>query len=145
MEGQRFGVTLSRERGYMFAARYDGDWPPLTLDEPPPLGDGQGPNASRVLAVAVAHCLASSLLFCLGKARVPVEDLSVRVDGTVARNDEGRLRITELRVTISPTVPPGDQDRMQRCLGLFEDFCTVSASVRRGIPIHVDVTPSAGS
>lgn len=145
MEGQRFGVTLSRQTGYTFAAHCDGDWSPLTLDEPPPLGDGHGPNAPRVLGAAVGHCLASSLLFCLGKARVPVDDLSVRVDGTVARNDEGRLRITELRVTITPTVPPGDQDRMHRCLGLFEDFCTVSSSVRRGIPIHVDVTPSAGS
>jgi uncharacterized OsmC-like protein len=145
MEGQHFGVTLSRQNGYTFGARYDGDWSALTLDEAPPLGEGQGPNASRILGAAVGHCLASSLLFCLGKARVPVGDLSVRVDGTTARNDEGRLRITELRVTITPTVAPGDQDRMQRCLGLFEDFCTVSASVRRGIPIHVNVTPSTGS
>jgi organic hydroperoxide reductase OsmC/OhrA len=144
MDGQRFAVTLSRQAGFTFAARYDGDWPALTLDESPPLGEGRGPNAPRLLGAAVGHCLASSLLFCLGKARVPVEDLSVKVDGTVGRNDEGRLRITELRVTIVPTVPAGDRDRMQRCLGIFEDFCTVSASVRKGIPIHVEVTPSAG-
>jgi organic hydroperoxide reductase OsmC/OhrA len=145
MEGHHFSVTLSRQHGYTFAAQCDGDWLPLTLDEPAPLGDDQGPNASRVLGVAVGHCLASSLLFCLGKARVPVSGLSARVEGTVARNDEGRLRITELRVTLAPTVSGSDRDRMQRCLDLFEDFCTVSASVRRGIPIHVDVTPSAGS
>lgn len=145
MEGQHFSVRLSRQSGYAFATHYDGDWSPLALDEPPPLGDGQGPNAPRVLGAAVGHCLAASFLFCLGKARIPVEDLSVHVDGTIARNDEGRLRITELRVTIAPTVPPGDQDRMQRCVGLFEDFCTVGASVRKGIPIHVDITPSTGS
>jgi organic hydroperoxide reductase OsmC/OhrA len=144
MEGRHFSVTLSRQQGYTFAAQCDGDWPPLTLDEPAPLGDGQGPDASRVLGAAVGHCLASSLLFCLGKARIPVDGLSARVEGAVARNDEGRLRITELRVTLTPAVSGSDQDRMQRCLDLFEDFCTVSASVRRGIPIHVDVTPSAG-
>jgi organic hydroperoxide reductase OsmC/OhrA len=144
MEGQHFHVTLSRQSGYAFAAQYDGAWPPLTLDEPSPLGEGQGPNATRVLGAAIGHCLASSLLFCLGKARVPVLDLSVAVDGTIARNDEGRLRVTELRVTINPTVPGDQRDRMQRCLDLFEDFCTVSASVRTGIPIHVAVTPSAG-
>jgi uncharacterized OsmC-like protein len=145
MEERHFGVTLSRRAGYTFAAQCDGAWPPLILDEPRPLGEDQGPNAPRILGAAVGHCLASSLLFCLGKARVPVEDLSVSVDGTIARNDEGRLRVTELRVTIMPTVAAADQDRMQRCLDLFADFCTVSASVRRGIPIHVDVTPSAGS
>jgi organic hydroperoxide reductase OsmC/OhrA len=145
MDERHFAVTLSRQAGFAFAARYDGGWPPLILDEPQPLGGGQGPNAPRLLGVAIGHCLASSLLFCLGKARVPVEDLSVRVEGTIARNDEGRLRVTELRVTISPTVPTADQDRMQRCLGLFEEFCTLTASVRKGIPIHVNVTPSAGS
>jgi organic hydroperoxide reductase OsmC/OhrA len=145
MEAQHFSVTLSRQAGFTFAARYDGDWPALTLDEPPPLGEGHGPNASRVLGVAVAHCLASSLLFCLSRARVPVQDLSVNVEGTTARNDGGRLRISELRVTITPTVPAADHERMQRCLELFEDFCTVSDSVRKGIPIHVQVTPSAGS
>jgi organic hydroperoxide reductase OsmC/OhrA len=145
MESRHFGVTLSRQAGFTFAARYDGDWPALTLDERPPLGAGHGPDASRVLGAAVAHCLASSLLFCLGRARVPVQDLTVNVEGTIARNDEGRLRVSELRVTITPTVAPADHERMERCLGLFEDFCTVSASVRKGIPIHVQVTPSAGS
>jgi len=146
MEGKRFHVTLSRQAGFTFDARFDNDvWPTITLDEPPPLGQGQGPNASRVLGAAIGDCLASSLLFCLGKARVPVDGVAVSVDGTVDRNEQGRLRITELRVKITPTVPAADQERMQRCLGLFEDFCTVTGSVRKGIPIHVEVSPTAGA
>ena len=146
MEGQRFHVTLSRRAGYTFDARFDDDaWSAITLDEPPPLGAGDGPNASRALGVAIGHCLSSSLLFCLGKARVTVEALEVSVEGVVGRNEQGRLRINELRVTIVPTVPAAEQERMQRCLGLFEDFCTVGASVRKGIPIHVAVTPTTGA
>ncbi|HEX9631132.1 MAG TPA: OsmC family protein [Gemmatimonadales bacterium] len=144
MEAQRFRVNLSRRAGYAFAAGFDsGDWPEITLDEPPPLGSGAGPNPTRVLGAAVGGCLAASLLFCLGKARVEVQDFAAAVEGTVARSDGGRLRITELRVTLAPSVHEADRDRMQRCLSLFEDFCTVTASVRKGISVHVEVAPTS--
>jgi organic hydroperoxide reductase OsmC/OhrA len=120
-------------------------WPAVLLDEPPPLGRGGGPNPTRMLGVAVGACLSASLLFCLGKARVDVAAFETTVEGTVARNDEGRLRISELRVTLSPAVREADRERMQRCLGLFEDFCTVTASVRRGVPIHVEVAPTSST
>lgn len=146
MEEKRFRVTLSRQDGYVFAARGDRDeWPEWTLDEPAPLGTDQDPNASRVLGMAVGNCLAASLLFCLTKSRVNVEQLAVTVEGSIVRNDAGRLRIGELRVALAPSVPAEDRERMSRCLQLFEDFCTVSASVRQGIPIHVDVTPTTAS
>lgn len=143
-DAQRFRVTLSRRDGYAFAAGFDGEaWPEIMLDEPPPLGRGEAPNPTRVLGAAVGGCLAASLLFCLGKARVTVHDFGAAVEGTVARTDEGRLRITELRVTLAPAVGEADRDRMQRCLSLFEDFCTVTASVRQGIPVHVEVVPTS--
>jgi len=144
MEAQHFRVTLSRRDGYTFAAGFDGgDWPEITVDEQPPLGHGAGPNPTRMLGVAVGSCLAGSLLFCLGKARVDVQGFQATVEGSVARNDGGRLRITELRVTLAPAVRGAERERMQRCLSLFEDFCTVTASVRKGIPIHVDVAPTS--
>jgi uncharacterized OsmC-like protein len=145
MGDRHFRVTLTRRDGYVFGARGDNEaWPEWVLDEPEPIGEDQGPNATRVLGIAVGHCLAASLLFCLSKARVPVEDLGITVDGTVARNDEGRLRVSELRVELSPTIPQGTREAgLTRCVDLFEDFCIVSASVRNGITIHVDVSPTA--
>jgi uncharacterized OsmC-like protein len=144
MEAQHFRVTVSRRRGYAFSAAFDNtEWPAVILDEPPPLGGAEGPNPTRILGVAVGTCLSSSLLFCLAKARVEVGTFEARVEGTVARNDEGRLRITELRVTLAPSVRDADRERMQRCLSLFEDFCTVTASVRKGVPIHVEVAPTS--
>jgi uncharacterized OsmC-like protein len=143
MDERRFQVTLSRRRQYEFAARYDDPrMPELLLDEPPPLGGGGGPNAARVLGAALGHCLAASLLSCLGKGRVDVGDLEVRVDGTVTRNEQGRLRIGNLQVTLAPSVPAGARERLSRCVDLFEDFCVVTASVRQGIPVHVQVTPT---
>jgi uncharacterized OsmC-like protein len=144
MDAQQFRVTVARRQGFAFSAGFDHDgWPALTVDEPPPMGAGEGPNPTRIVAVAVGTCLSASLLFCLAKARVHVGGFATVVEGTVARNDEGRLRISELRVTLSPDVPDADRDRVQRCLALFEDFCTVTASVRKGIPVHVEVTPTS--
>jgi hypothetical protein len=33
---------------------------------------------------------------------------------------------------------------LPRCLDLFEDFCVVTASVRQGIPVTVEVVGPAG-
>lgn len=140
---RRFRVTLTRNQDFQFSVKFDERWPGLVTDEPAPLGQDGGPTATRVLGAAVGNCLAVSLLFCLDKARVSVSDLSVTVEGTVARNDEGRLRITDLHVALAPTVPDAERARLQRCVDLFEDFCIVTASVRNGIPVHVDVHPVA--
>jgi organic hydroperoxide reductase OsmC/OhrA len=144
MDERHFDVELTRDRAYAFTARFDQpDSGELRIDEPVPLGEGTAPNATRVLGAAIGHCLGSSLLFCLGKARVDVRDLTVRVRGTVTRNDAGRLRITDLRVTLQPVVRAGERERLGRCVSLFEDFCIVTSSVRNGVPIHVEVDPKS--
>lgn len=138
----RFSLTLDRIEKYRFDAHFDDDsWPALRLDEPEPLGEGTGPNASRVLGAAIGNCLSASLLFCLEKARVPVGDVTTRVEGRMTRNERGRLRIGEMKVTIQPRVEGIPRSRLERCMELFEDFCVVTASVRDGLDVKVEVEP----
>ena len=133
-------VTVTRDRLFQFLADFGLDGvEPLRIDEPPPLGDGAGPSASRILASAVGACLAASALYCLDKARVPVEGITATVDGALVRNDRGRLRIPRLSVRLELEVPAEDRDRIGRCLSLFEDFCVVTESVRSGIEVDVAV------
>jgi organic hydroperoxide reductase OsmC/OhrA len=140
MERDQFALTLTLQDGYAFTADFGlPGVPPLTLDEPPPLGAGLGPNAARLLAAAVGNCLAASLLFCLRKARIHVKQLRASVTGDLVRTARGRLRVGGIRVRLAPDVAPEDRDRMARCLGLFEDFCIVTESVRQGIPVAVEV------
>jgi len=139
-DDDRFVVTVALEQGYRFSV--DSGIPgaePFHVDEAPPLGGGTAASPSRVLAAAMASCLGSSLLFCLRKARIEVRALRVVARGTMLRNERGRLRVGGLNLELFPEVAAADEDRMQRCLEIFEDFCVVTESVRQGIPVVVGV------
>lgn len=142
-EGQTFTVVLDRQQDYQFSADVGMPGvPPLVIDEPEPLGAGAGPNASRLLAAAVGHCLSASALFCLARAHIEVGGVRTTVTGTMVRNDSGRLRVGSISVRIDLDVAEQDRPRMGRCLDLFEDFCVVTASVRHGIEVDVEVSPT---
>lgn len=146
MTTQDFSVALNLIDGYRFRADFGLDGvPSLDLDEPPPLGAGRGPNPARLLAAAVGNCLSASLLYCLRRARVDVLSMDTRIEGTMVRNDRGRLRLGGLSVKLEPHVPPEQHERMTRCLELFEDFCVVTESVRQGLDVAVEVRPVESS
>jgi len=146
MEEDVFEVTLDLVNGYKFLADFHAEGvPPLAIDEPPPLGDGQGPNASRLLAAAVGNCLSASALFCLRRARIPVNSMRTRVETAVGRNAQGRLRVQRIAVYIEPEVAEEDVPRTKRCLEIFEDYCVVTASVRGGIDVTAHVQPKVAS
>lgn len=140
-------VHVTRRADFEFDVRFDQApaTPALTLDEPAPLGRSAGPNAADLLAAAVGNCLSASLLMCLQKSRAEVRSLSAKVTTHIERNEKGRLRIAGIDVEIAPELGPEDTARLERCRGLFEEFCTVTASIRQGIPVHVRVTQPAAA
>lgn len=138
-----FDLTASRDAGYRFTIRFDGtDAPPLVTDEPPPLGKGEGPNPSRLLAAAVVNCLAASLLFSLMKKGVSVKDLTATAHVELGRNEQNRLRLQRVQVTVVPTVAAeASATAVDDAVDAFEDFCVVTQSVRAGLPVDVRVEP----
>jgi len=136
----RFSIELEHLQGYEFKVRFDWDRvPDVVMDEPPPLGNRQGPNASRMLAAAVGNCLSASLLYCLTKSEPPAGSVKTSASCQVVRNASGRLRVGALDVVLSVSAELVDSPRLTRCLDLFEDFCVVTASVSEGIPVKVSV------
>jgi uncharacterized OsmC-like protein len=93
-----------------------------------------------LLGAAIGSCLVSSLLFCLAKARVPLENMRARVNVEKVRNERGRLRIGSIKVGLALDVADEYRERFERCRSLFEDYCIVTESVRAGIPIEVALT-----
>lgn len=128
---------------YRFNVSFGKSGGELLMDEPEPLGDGAGPNASAVLSAAIGNCLSASLLFCLRRAKIDPSNVKTTVRTQIDRNEKGRLRVVASRAEIELETheEPG---RLNRCLGLFEDFCLVTQAVREGIEIDVAVVSPQG-
>lgn len=142
MSEEAFAVTLELEAGYRQLVDFGQPGvPDLVVDEPAPLGGGEGPAPGRLLAAAVGSCMSASLRYCFERAGIRVLGMRTRVEATPLRNERGRLRIGALHVRIEPRVARDQAQRIGRCLDLFEDFCTVGQSVAAGIPLRVDVRP----
>ncbi|MES9943100.1 MAG: OsmC family protein [Candidatus Thiodiazotropha sp. 6PLUC2] len=141
----KFTIHLEQEEDYAFRVKFDlKKAPDIIMDEPPPLGERNGPNASRMLAAAAANCLSASLMFCLAKEDVPSNDVTTEVTCTMVRNDKKRIRVGRLDVRITAGDELLSSKKSERCLSLFEDFCVVTASLRDGIPVGVEVVNQAG-
>jgi uncharacterized OsmC-like protein len=149
-EERTYHVSVRLDRGFEFLAEFPDvpGAPALRFDEPAPLGANGGPNAVAVLSAAVGNCLAASLAFCLRRSRMDVEGLTANVTTRVARDEKGRHRIASIDVELAPVFGQeagshGEHPRFERCGDQFEDFCTVTASVKRGIPVHVSLKSGA--
>jgi organic hydroperoxide reductase OsmC/OhrA len=134
-----FKVTMERKEGFVFNVDFNlEDVPNLIMDEPEPVGEGSGPNASKLLAACLGNCLSASLLFCLQKARLDVKNMITTASGTMKRNKDGRWRISEVFIKINISSEK-EASPFDRCIDIFKDYCIISESVKNGIPIKVEV------
>jgi len=146
---QQFSLTLQQQAdgqsGYVFRVAFDDTAiPDLLTDESPPLGAGEGPNPSRLLAAAVANCLSASLLFAMRKFHNVPGPLTTHATATLARNASGRWRVAHIQADIRLAEAAASHERLDRLLAQFEDFCLVTESVRQGVPVTVSVSDADG-
>ena len=144
-EAAKFTIHLEQAAGYDFRVKFDIEQADeLLLDEPTPLGQDRGPNASRLVAAAAANCLSASLMYCLARKDAPADSIQTEASCTLVRNDRNLLRIGRVDVRITATGELLESKKTGRCLDLFEDFCVVTQSLRQGFPVGVEVVNSAG-
>lgn len=137
-------VTLRQVRDYQFDIAFAGNMAHLVSDEPPPLGQAAGPSPLHLLLAAVASCMSSSLYFALAKFKSDPGGIATTARASIGRNDAGRLRVLHMDVEIRLGAAADQLPHLDRALGQFEDFCTVGASVRAGIPTDVSVFDRSG-
>jgi organic hydroperoxide reductase OsmC/OhrA len=144
-EVAKFTIHMEQEEGYAFRVKFDlKKADDILMDEPPPLGERNGPNASRLLAAAAANCLSASLMFCLAKEDVPSESVKTEAVCSMVRNEKKRLRVGRIDVRITAGNELLESKKRDRCMNLFEDFCVVTASIRQGIDVGVEVYSESG-
>ncbi|HWP11300.1 MAG TPA: OsmC family protein [Ramlibacter sp.] len=144
MSEETIRVELTQRHDFQFTARFGGTVPELVVDEPAPLGEGAGPSPKHLLAVAVGSCLAESLLFALRKFKQKPEPIACSVETGVGRNAQGRLRVQTMKAVLTLGVAASSLQHLDRVLGQFEAFCTVTQSVGESIAITVEVWDAAG-
>ena len=137
-------VSLIQQADYRFDIHFGGDVPVLTADEPIPLGSGVGPSPVQLLSAAVGNCLSDSLLFALRKFKQAPEPMRCEVTSQVGRNPEGRMRVLRMKTVLTLGVAGDRLEHLDRVLAQFEEFCTVTQSVRAGIDVTVEVYDAAG-
>lgn len=142
---ENVSVSITRQSGYQFLVDFGAGIASLPVDEPSPLGQGEGPAPQHLLLASVANCLSASLLFALQKFKQDPGELRATATAELGRNEEKRLRVTGIGVRIELGRAAADIEHLDRVLAQFEDFCTVSMSVRQGIPIQVSVRDGAGA
>lgn len=144
MSEKQIVVHLTQEQDYRFQIAFGGEVPGLVADEPPPLGHGNGPSPVQLLAAAVGSCLSDSLLFALRKFKQNPDPLRCEVQADVGRNPDGRMRILHIKAVLTLGLPAAQLQHLDRTLDQFEEFCTVTQSVRQGIPVTVEVYDASG-
>ena len=137
-------VAIRQDANYRFEIRFADGLPALQADEPPPLGEGAGPSPVQLLAAAVGNCLSASLVFALRKFKQSAEPVSTQIEATIGRNEKNRLRVQQLRVHLKLGVPAASLAHLDKVLAQFEDFCTVTQSIREAIPVVLEVRDSEG-
>lgn len=143
--GEPIRVSLEQTGDDAFRIRFDhAALESLSTDEPPPLGQGQGPSPAGLLLAALANCLSASLLFALRKYRNSPGPLRAEVTAVPMRNAEGRWRIPKASVELFLAEGNETYQGLDRVLAQFEDFCVVTQSVRGGIDVDVTVKDAHG-
>ncbi len=145
MSDTQVRVHLTQDKDYRFQVVFDDSVPALTVDEPPPLGSATGPSPVQLLTAAVGSCLSDSLLFALRKFKQDPEPMRCEVQADVGRNPEGRMRVLRMKALLTLGVEAAQLAHLDRVLGQFEEFCTVTQSVRAGMEVTVEVYDAGGA
>jgi uncharacterized OsmC-like protein len=101
-------------------------------------GKGKAPDPNRMLAAAVGSCLTLSLLLNLQGFKPGPRELNTKVKYMIGLGEQNLPRFKSIDVEIKPEFGGAvKKELLKRITDNFQKFCTVTESVRKGIPVNV--------
>lgn len=114
----------------------------IHIDEPESFhGTELGPSPVEYTLIGIGGCLGSTLSYCLNKKGVEIESLKVIVDGKMKHEEPyGRLRLIKIEAELYLSTKNNDKfEEINECSKSFIEYCIVSNSITRGIPIDINI------
>ncbi len=101
-------------------------------------GKGEGVGPMEALALSAAACSAADVVEILGKMRIPLDSLEVRVEAD--RAPEPPRRYTAIRLVYRAGVATDAEPKLRRAVELSrEKYCSVMHSLRPDIQLSTEI------
>ncbi|MBN1803292.1 MAG: OsmC family protein [Candidatus Lokiarchaeota archaeon] len=134
-------VTINYSENMHFIAKAR-NFNNIHIDEPESFhGTGLGPSPVEYTLIGIGGCLGSTFSYCLSKKGIEISDLKVIVDGKMKHEEpDGRLRLIKIEAELQLTTKNNENIKhIDECSNTFLEYCIVSNSIARGVPIDVNV------
>jgi organic hydroperoxide reductase OsmC/OhrA len=117
---------------------YISGFPKLKLDMPVEFGGkGRFPCPDELFFSAVGGCLLTTFLYFKERLKLNLRGLQVSVRGTVDSVGPKGYRIKDIEATFHVEVDEEEKLKAEECTELARDYCHLTRSLERGIPIEV--------
>jgi organic hydroperoxide reductase OsmC/OhrA len=102
------------------------------------LGNAKLPNPEELFTASISSCFMLTFLYLATTKKLVVDEYQAEAVGTLAKNDEGKMAMTE--VTIKPTITfEGTQPDAATLADLYKkahDTCFISCSVKTKVTVQ---------
>jgi len=136
----KVSLKYSEKLHFTASARHFDD---IHIDEPESFhGTDKGPSPVEFFLIGIGGCLGSTFAYCLQKQDVEIDTLEVVVDGQLKHaGPKLSLQLVNIEAELLITARESKSyDKIERCIKDFQDYCILTNSITRGVPIDVKVS-----
>jgi len=113
--------------------------PPLRFDTPRDFGGSEAGYCPEELFLAsLAACLTTTFAYLRPKLGLEASSLRINTTDRVEFRDGGYM-VTEAGMKVKLEVKKGQAELARQCVELAAEYCHVTRSIRRCIPVHLEV------
>ena len=116
---------------------YVRNFPPLQFDMPTDFGGkSRSPCPDELFFSAIGGCLVTTFLYFKNRLDLKLLGLRVSVQGTVGSVGLKGYRIKSIKTALYVEVDEKETVKAEKCAELAKEFCHLTRSLERGVPIE---------